>query len=39
MVQLGVQNFGVIVRIDSDCAHVLEENGKVRQVKLQGMTC
>jgi transcription elongation factor len=36
LVQLGAQNFGVIVRVDSDMAHVLEENGKVRQVRLQG---
>lgn len=35
-VQLGPQAFGVIVRIDFDCAHILEENGKVRQIKLQG---
>lgn len=36
LVQLGPHDVGVIVRIDSDGAHVLEENGKVRQIKLQG---
>jgi transcription elongation factor SPT5 len=37
LVQLGPHDVGVIVRIDSDGAHILEENGKVRQIKLQGI--
>lgn len=37
LVQLGPHDVGVIVRIDLDGAHILEENGKVRQIKLQGM--
>jgi len=37
LVSLGPHNCGVIVRIEPECAHIMEENGKTRAIKLQGI--